>query len=150
MQNLRKLEQSGGIPEAVHLPMATRGGDMTEETISEICGDRRNRRRYKIDLRVQYKVFRQYQATQTGTGKTINLSGGGIAFEIDEVLTPGASIELAIAWPVLLNKNCPLKLVVKGRVVRSDAALTAVRMERYEFRTQSIRTLHAMAAGFPG
>jgi PilZ domain-containing protein len=147
MQNARKLEPSN--PEAAHRPKPVRSSDRMDEIISDISGDRRNRRRYDIDLHVQYKVFRHYQVAQSGTGKTINLSGGGIAFEIDEVLMPGAAIELAIAWPVLLNKTCPLKLVVTGKVVRSDAMLTAVRMERYEFRTQGVRTLQAMAAGSP-
>ena len=34
----------------------------------------------------------------------------------------------------LLNGDCPMKLVVEGRVVRSDGQSTAIRMERHEFR----------------
>jgi hypothetical protein len=117
--------------------------------LSEIFGERRTRRRYQIDLPVQYKVFGQYHVTQTGAGKTINLSGDGVACVFSEPLKPGSSIELAISWPVMLNKTCPLKLVVTGKVVRSDAALTAMRMERYEFRTQGVRALRTMTAGAP-
>jgi hypothetical protein len=119
-----------------------------EELITEIGSDRRDRRRYDVDLNLQYKVLRQYQVCQSGMGKTVNLSGGGIAVAIDNVLSPGSMVELSIAWPVMLNKNCPLKLVVTGKVIRSSKAMTAVRMERYEFRTQGLQTLQARAAGY--
>ena len=55
-----------------------------EEVVTEIGADRRDGRRYDIDLNLQYKVIRQYQVCQSGMGKTVNLSGGGIAIEIDE------------------------------------------------------------------
>src|SRR5262245_31618264 len=102
-----------------------------EELVTEIGGDRRDSRRYDMDLSLHYKVMQQYQVCKSGTGKTINFSGGGLAFEGGEGLKPGATIELAIAWPVMLNGNCPLKLVVIGKVVRSSAGMTAVRMEHY-------------------
>jgi hypothetical protein len=120
-----------------------------EEFVTEIGADRRDRRRYDIDLSLQYKVLRQYQVCQSGAGKTVNLSSDGIAVAIDDVLSPGSAIELAIAWPVLLNQTCALKLVVTGKVVRSSGAMTAVRIERHEFRTQGVRTLQARAAGYP-
>jgi hypothetical protein len=116
-----------------------------EELVTEIGEDRRGRRRYDIDLNLEYKVVRHYQVCQKGTGKTVNFSGGGVAFETSDSLRPGSTVELAIAWPIMLNSTCPLKLVVTGKVVRSSAALTAVRMERYEFRTQGVRAL-SMAA----
>src|SRR5689334_576094 len=119
--------------------------DPIEEVIGEICGDRRLRRRYDIDLRVQYKVMRRDHVAQTGSGKTVNLSGAGIACEFDQALKPGSAVELAIAWPALLNSNCPLKLVVTGRVIRSEDGLIAVRMDKYEFRTQGLKTMHAFA-----
>ena len=147
MRNAMKAEPNQFDSPEVGKRPAPKNGDPMDEVVSEIGGDRRTRRRYDIDLHVQYKIFRQYQVSQTGTGKTINLSGDGIACEFDDVLKPGTAIELAIAWPVLLNKTCPLKLVVTGKVVRSDAILTAVRMERYEFRTQGVRALRAVAVG---
>jgi PilZ domain len=148
MQNATRTEQNSfETPEDVLRLPQPKKNDLMDDIISEICGDRRTRRRYEIDLVVQFKVFKNYQIIQTGKGKTINLSAAGIACQLDEILKPGSAIELAIAWPVLLNKTCPLKLVVSGKVVRSDAALTAVRMDRYEFRTQGTRSLQTMTAG---
>src|SRR5690348_13096027 len=67
---------------------------LKEEAVTEIGGDRRNRYRYDIDLPVQYKVLRRLQVCQSGSGKTVNLSGGGIAVSIGDVVTPGSTIEL--------------------------------------------------------
>lgn len=120
-----------------------------EEVITEIGADRRSRRRYDIDLDLRYKVLRHYQVCQSGEGKTVNLSGHGIAVAINDVLSPRSVIEMTIAWPVLLNEMCALNLVVTGKVIRSSGAMTAVRVQRYEFRTQGVRTLQARAAGYP-
>src|ERR1051326_3495102 len=53
-----------------------------EEILTEIGGDRRAGRRYDIDLDLQYKVVKRHQVSQSGCGKTVNLSGGGIAIQI--------------------------------------------------------------------
>ena len=126
--------------------VSSREGVMKEEVISEISGDRRTGRRYDIDLPVRYKVLGSAHASKTGAGKTVNLSGQGIAFKMDEVLAPGSRVELAIPWPVRLHGTCALKLVVTGKVVRSYRALTAIRMERYEFRTQGTHQAPARTA----
>jgi len=74
--------------------------------------------------------------TSTGAGETLNISSGGIAFTSDHTFEIGASMECSIRWPVLLNNVTPIKLVVEGRVVRSDGQFTAVEIRRHEFRTQ--------------
>src|SRR4029079_2845022 len=103
-----------------------------EEIVTEIGSDRRKGRRYDLDLNVQYQTARGYSGAQSGFGRTVNFSGGGVAFETDQNVSPGARIQLSIAWRVMLNSNCPLKLVVTGKVVRSTAGLVAVRMQRRE------------------
>ena len=64
------------------------------------------------------------------------MSSSGIAFKSDESLSVGTNIELSISWPVLLDDTCPLKLFVKGRLVRKADDLMAIMIERVEFRTQ--------------
>jgi len=90
-------------------------------------------RRYPIILAVQYKCNHR-QARQSGSGTTINISSGGILFRSAEMLPLQSVIELALSWPVPLN-DCPLKLVMRGRVVRSASEATAVSVLHYEFRT---------------
>jgi len=48
-------------------------------------------------------------------------------------------VELSMNWPVLLNDRCAMKLMIYGCIVRSTDSGAAVAIERYEFRTQSLR-----------
>lgn len=116
-----------------------------EETVTESGVDRRDRNRYNIELNVEYKTLRP-NLRQSGTGKTVNLGSGGIAFRTGDVLSPGSAIELTIEWPTPLHATRPLHLVVMGRVLRSTTAMTAVRMDRHEFRVQGVITLQERAA----
>src|SRR5437764_1115704 len=108
---------------------------LKEKTVTEICGDRRSKCRYPIELPVQYKIMKNYLVIGTGTGTSLDLSSGGIAFSTTAPLRVGSHLELSISWPVLLNQSCPMKLVASGRVVRSDQNCTAMSLDRYEFRT---------------
>ena len=125
---------------------------LREEAATEVSGDRRARRRYPIDLAVSFDVLKNCRIVQTGTGRTVNISSRGIAFQTDKLLAPRAYVELSVSWPVLLNQTCPLKLVVTGRVVRSNGACTVVSLDHYVFRTQRLAAREqlkqcAMAAG---
>jgi hypothetical protein len=72
-----------------------------------------------------------------GTGRTLNIGSGGVLFTTEEQLPLGRSVELSVNWPARLDGTCPLKFVAVGRVVRSEAEIAAVRIERYEFRTRA-------------
>jgi hypothetical protein len=133
---------------AVENKMSRKFNSIQEVLITDISGDRRGRRRYDLDLDLQYKVIRHYHVSQTGTGRTINFSGGGVAFQTGDVVKAGSRVELSIAWPVMLNAKCSLKLVITGRVIRSSPELTAVRMERYEFRTQGVQMMTMRAVAY--
>src|SRR5579885_2515725 len=73
---------------------------------------------------------------ETGTGRTLNISSGGVWFSTETMLTPGMPVELSMSWPVLLNDSCPMKLMIYGCVIRSSDRGAAMAIERYEFRTQ--------------
>ena len=77
---------------------------------------------------------------ETGVGKTVNISSGGVWFTTENTLTPGMPVELSMNWPVLLHDSCPMKLMIYGCVIRSSEKGAAVSIERYEFRTQGSRT----------
>ena len=74
-------------------------------------------------------------STKVGAGKTFNISSGGIFLQTGGALPTGGEIELLMQWPFFLDSGCPLKLVVQGRIVRSDANGIAVQTLRHEFRT---------------
>jgi hypothetical protein len=98
--------------------------------------DRRSKRRFQIDQEVKYKMLYGQRIAETGVGRTLNISSGGVWFSTESMLTSGMPIEISMNWPVLLNDSCPMKLMIYGCVVRSNEKGAAVAIERYEFRTQ--------------
>jgi len=98
--------------------------------------DRRRHRRYPLRLEVRYKLLHVGHAVQTGSGRTLNVSTGGVLFEVDRALPARNEITLDITWPVLLDGVQHLKVVANGRVVRSEGRTVAVRVRTFEFRTR--------------
>ena len=109
-------------------------------------GDQRSNGRYPIALELQYKLLNKGRVQSLGSGKTLNISSGGVLFEADNLLPTSGPIELALSWPFLLEGVCGLKLVMRGRIVRSDAKATAVKAEFHEFRTSGVRSAKCLAA----
>jgi hypothetical protein len=97
--------------------------------------ERRSKKRFSIEREVRYKLLNGQHIASTGTGRTLDMSSTGVQFTTQEPLALGTLIEVAISWPALLNDNCPMKLVVFGRVVRSEKGCVSVTIEKYEFRT---------------
>ena len=113
---------------------ANQGHD--EKMVAQGERERRIKRRFQIEQDVRYKMLYGQRIAETGSGKTVNISSGGVWFTTETMLTSGMPIELSMAWPVLLNDSCPMKLMIYGCVVRSNERGAAVAIERYEFRTQ--------------
>lgn len=107
--------------------------------------DRRARRRFTMGREIRYRVMDGQQGVATGTGNTIDISSRGVSFAAGRRLNAGAFVELSISWPVELDHNLPLRLIVYGRIMRSDEGKAVSTIERYEFRTQP-RTAVAVAA----
>jgi hypothetical protein len=97
--------------------------------------DRRMKKRFAIERDVRYKLLNGQNIADSGVGRTLDMSSTGISFTTEQPLARGTLIELAISWPALLNDNCPMKLMVFGRVVRSGGGTAASTIEKYEFRT---------------
>ena len=108
--------------------------------------ERRSKRRFQIDQEVKYKMLYGQRIAETGVGRTMNISSGGVWFSTESMLTSGMPVELSMNWPVLLNDSCPMKLMIYGCVVRSNEKGAAVAIERYEFRTQGSRAFQQNSA----
>jgi len=111
--------------------------------------ERRVKRRFHIEQEVRYKMLYGQRIAETGVGKTVNISSGGVWFSTENMLTTGMPVELSMNWPVLLNDSCPMKLMIYGCVVRSNEKGAAVAIERYEFRTQGSRAFQQQAVTQP-
>ncbi len=97
---------------------------------------RRNKRRFKIEQALRYKLLYGNRVAESGIGRTLNISSSGVWFTTEGALGEGMPVELSMSWPALLNNICPMKLMIYGCVVRSDPKSAALAIERYEFRTQ--------------
>src|ERR1700687_567278 len=91
--------------------------------------ERRIKRRFTIEQDIRYKMLYGQRIAETGTGKTQNISSGGVWFATENLLTAGMPVELSMNWPVLLNDSCPMKLMIYGCVVRSTTGGAAVAIE---------------------
>ena len=54
--------------------------------------ERRQKRRFRIEQDVKYKMLYGQRIAETGSGKTMNISSGGVWFTTENVLTPGMPI----------------------------------------------------------
>lgn len=101
------------------------------------ANDRRNSNRLPIERDLRYRVLLvKGAAGQVGTGKTVNISSGGVLFTTESQLPEGERVELSVSWPAQLNNKLPLKFVAMGRLVRCEPNLAAITIERCEFKTQ--------------
>jgi hypothetical protein len=108
-----------------------------------IGGERRKDRRYNLQLELKWKLIRRRRLLDTGTGRTIDVSSGGIRFDAGRHLPEGLNVELSIAWPVLLRNVAPMQLVASGKIIRCDGREVAIQTVQHEFRTAGTGTGHA-------
>ena len=118
--------------------MATRAEDGGGSEAGTVRGapDRRLTSRFPVKEEVRYRLLRSRSEPVTGVGMTLNIGSKGILFTTENQLPLGGMVEFSVNWPARLGGTCPLKFVATGRVVRSESAKAAVRIERYEFRTR--------------
>jgi hypothetical protein len=106
--------------------------------------DRRSKFRFAMERDVRYRVAEDGVVVAAGSGQTINVCSGGVAFVAEQPLTPGGFVELSISWPVLLGETCAMRFIVFGRILRCHGRRTVCSIDKYEFRT-SARTFQASA-----
>jgi hypothetical protein len=117
-------------------PIAARTTGRSKRVLTE----QRSHQRYPIELEVEYRLLAKGRSEQVGSGKTRNISSGGILFDALGSRPATGSIEVLLSWPFLLEGVCPLKLVMKGQIVRSDGRGVAIQYNYHEFRTAGSRS----------
>ncbi|HUA63473.1 MAG TPA: PilZ domain-containing protein [Verrucomicrobiae bacterium] len=110
-----------------------------------IHGDRRSERRYAVEIPLRYS-YSQKGVAYLGAGSVADLSRSGVRFVTDCPPPDGLDIELRLAWPFLLQNVCPLELIIRGKVMKTEARGTIVALEHYEFRTCGPRSFDQASA----
>ncbi len=101
--------------------------------LSILNKDRRLARRYEIELDLRIVVLAPGGVAQIGTGRSCNLSSGGVLFESTTPLSVGTHVELWIRWPAPMDRARPLTLIANGIVVRKHGDLYGLSLVRHEF-----------------
>jgi hypothetical protein len=103
--------------------------------------ERRSKIRYPLDLSIRFRVL-SGRSGFSATGRTINLSSGGILVFSEHValheIGARANLEMSIEWPSLLDARIPLQLFAMGRIVRRGPSTFAATFDRHQFRTMSV------------
>ena len=102
--------------------------------------ERRRKARFPICRELRYKLMENESIVAEGEGETINIGSGGVSFVAGRPLKTGTFVELSISWPAMLEENTRMRLVVFGRLVRSNNETAVCTVEKYEFRTQARKT----------
>lgn len=97
--------------------------------------DRRLHQRYPITFEVEYKLLDGNGFQRKGFCRTINISTGGVLLDLKDCPPSITSIELSIKWPFPLHGSIPVKLMVRGNIVRNDGNSIAVETTKHEFHT---------------
>lgn len=107
------------------------------EPIISRQNERRGKSRFGIQREIRYKMLEDGVVIASGTGVTVNMGSGGVAFTAEHQLKAGAFVELSISWPVLLDQTCPMRISIFGRVLRNVGRKNVCSIDKYEFRTQA-------------
>ena len=100
--------------------------------------ERRAHPRYVIQCDVRYRIMGWSVSNPNGVGRTINMSRSGLLLTTDRLLSPGAQIEIEMDWPVEREEGVSQKLIVLGKIVRSEKRtppLAGVKFSRHAFQT---------------
>lgn len=113
--------------------------------------ERRSKMRFVFQHELRYKQLSGMfgRVTQSGTGKTLDISRRGVSFIAEQELKAGTAVKLSIHWPVRLNNVCQVRLVILGRIVRSEGSIAVSSIERYEFRTAGSQVPGALTSPKP-
>ena len=106
---------------------------------SEQDAERRIDYRYDISLDLRWQLVHRRRVILSGTGRTLDLSRGGIRFDAGQRLPVDLAIELTIAWPMPLHNLRKMQLLVSGRIVRTSGTQVAIRMSQHQFHVVGTR-----------
>jgi hypothetical protein len=96
--------------------------------------ERRMSKRYLLDLDLTYAVLFRGKTVDSGFGHTVDWSSAGLRFIGERPIGLGRKLELAVRWPLTIDDGAPVKVVISCKTVRTMERVTAVRIDRYEFR----------------
>lgn len=99
--------------------------------------EQRVRRRFRIHLPLTVSWSTGTERGESA-GTLVEISGDAATLWSGKEIPLGSAVRVSIAWPVLLNESCRLRLAINGMVVRVTGRLAVVTVDRHEFRTAGL------------
>jgi hypothetical protein len=79
----------------------------------------------------------------SGKGVSVDFSSTGLAFKCTVPLPVGKRLDLSVDWPAMLDGRLPMKLSLRGKIVRVQDGVVSVEILAKEFRTARAKALRA-------
>jgi len=99
--------------------------------------NKRSSKRYTLGLALRCRPIEpEFRLARILIGESLNISSKNLLFSTAESFPIGQVVEASIDWPIRLDDQIPLTLVVEGAVVGSVNNHTTMRIDRYRFRTR--------------
>ena len=99
--------------------------------------ERRASIRFSIERSISYRVVGRGPVGASGSGKTVNMSSGGMLIETEQVLIPGWRVEVEVSGPFQVDDQVFFKLFVTGKIIRSVSSLVPLagfKISRHTFQ----------------
>lgn len=100
--------------------------------------ERRASKRFSIERTISYRVLGRGPVGASGSGKTVNMSSGGMLIETEQVLLPGWRVEVEVSGPFQVDDQVSFKLLVTGKITRSVGSpnpMAGLKISRHTFQT---------------
>jgi hypothetical protein len=105
----------------------------------QYIANRRSSYRFSLRLAVRCRQVKPpFTLGRSIICETLNISSKGLLFSTTEAFRSGQVVEASIDWPLRLDDEVRLTLVVEGAIVRQADDRAAMRIEKYEFRTRGL------------
>jgi hypothetical protein len=97
--------------------------------------DRRQAKRYDLDVDLKYLALDGSRHAQTGVGRTCNMSNSGLLLRLAAPMPEGwRSCAAVLRWPVAPSRmGSPLLLLVLGHAIRNSNSEVAISVSHHSF-----------------
>jgi hypothetical protein len=108
--------------------------------------ERRQCKRYAMDLAVHFKVRKENRFVDGGDGRIHDVSRAGMFFQSSAFIPPGSVVRAIVEWPVRFQGKTRIDWIVEGIVVRSGPSGTALDIRRQHFERAATSRRKKMAS----
>jgi hypothetical protein len=89
---------------------------------------------YHVTLDVRYEIVSGGSVLAAGTGQTTLMGSHELVFAADLNVGQGASVDISVSWPAVLDGHVRLELVIGGRVAAVVGRWITVEIGKCQFR----------------